>query len=490
MLYTTEQANKFIEENQDKMIETYRPKYHLTPPVGWMNDPNGFVYFKGEYHLFYQHYPYQSVWGPMHWGHAKSKDLIHWEHLPVALAPEENYEIDGCFSGSAIEKDGKLYLMYTGHYERNGERRETQCLAYSEDGIHFKKYEKNPVIDESHIEGVADIADFRDPKVFEHDNKYYCVVASKTSDERGRILLFQSSDLINWEYVSILLEGEEQEGIMWECPDLFQLDGKDVLIMSPIAMLPEKHAFHNRSSTIAFIGQVDWQKGEFHVENSHEIDSGLDFYAPQTCEDDEGQRIMVAWMQMWDRNMPTNDLKHGWVGSMTLPRKLNVSDNRLIQTPILSVEESFISISNFKNITLNENSDSFYQILPCASSIKLNIQDFNNAKLIMRIGSEEEYVELTLNNSDKLITIDRAQSGYDIVGAESEPLRSRSYELLKDTYTLEIFVDISTLEVFLDDVTAFSLNFYQKQPKLSLEMTSSSEVMIDCLDIKELDESC
>jgi len=214
-------ANQYIDENRERVNQQYRGAFHLLPPIGWMNDPNGFVYFRGEYHLFYQFYPYDSVWGPMHWGHAKSKDLLHWEELPVALAPSESYDKDGCFSGSAIVKDDKLYLLYTGHVDDEEKREETQCLAVSTDGITFEKIPTNPVIHAHHIEGIADIADFRDPKVFEYQGSYYAVVASKTPDERGQILLFASSNLVDWTFTSVLLEGEKGQGIMWECPDFF-----------------------------------------------------------------------------------------------------------------------------------------------------------------------------------------------------------------------------------------------------------------------------
>ena len=171
MKESTRKANQYIDENREKVNQLYRGAFHLLPPIGWMNDPNGFVYFRGEYHLFYQFYPYDSVWGPMHWGHAKSKDLLHWEELPVALAPSESYDKDGCFSGSAIVKDDKLYLLYTGHVDDEEKREETQCLAVSTDGITFEKLPTNPVIHAQHIEGIADIADFRDPKVFEYRRK-------------------------------------------------------------------------------------------------------------------------------------------------------------------------------------------------------------------------------------------------------------------------------------------------------------------------------
>ena len=142
--YTLLKANSFIEENKDKVVQDYRLNYHFAAPTGWINDPNGFVFYKGEYHLFYQFHPYNSEWGPMHWGHAKSKDLITWEHLPVALAPDTPADAGGCFSGSAIEKDGNLYLMYTGimPLETENKTQQVQCIAVSKDGINFEKYEK------------------------------------------------------------------------------------------------------------------------------------------------------------------------------------------------------------------------------------------------------------------------------------------------------------------------------------------------------------
>ena len=144
--YTVEDANLFIEKNKHLVNTQYKPEEHFTAEIGWSNDPNGVVYFRGEYHLFYQFYPYDSAWGPMHWGHAKSKDLIHWEHLPVALAPDQDYDRSGCFSGSAIVKDDRLWIMYTGHIDEEGSIRQLQNIAYSDDGIHFTKISENPVL--------------------------------------------------------------------------------------------------------------------------------------------------------------------------------------------------------------------------------------------------------------------------------------------------------------------------------------------------------
>ena len=178
-------------------------------------------------------------------GHAKSRDLLHWEELPVVLAPSETYDQNGCFSGSALVVDDRLVLIYTGHVEAGEERIETQCIATSKDGIVFDKYVGNPVISQEQIQRIADIADFRDPKMFKYGNIYYTVVASKTADSRGQILLFESTDGFNWQFKSVLLEGNQEEGIMWERPDLFELDGKWVLMISPIEMKRQENRLEN-----------------------------------------------------------------------------------------------------------------------------------------------------------------------------------------------------------------------------------------------------
>lgn len=461
-----EQANQYIKENKGRIDPVYRQDYHLMAPIGWINDPNGFVYYKGEYHLFYQYYPYDSIWGPMHWGHAKSKDLLHWEDLPVALAPSEEYDIDGCFSGSAIEKDGKLYLMYTGHYEREGIKREVQCMAVSEDGIHFEKFLENPVISEQHIEGVAAIDDFRDPKIVEHNGLYYSVVASKTAEQRGQILLFQSDDLVHWQFTSILLKGEKEQGIMWECPDLFHLDGKDVLLISPIEMEKKENSYENINSTVAFIGEVDWSTGRFTVDNHHEIDFGLDFYAPQTCFDEQGKRIMVAWMQMWGRNMPTNELGHLWAGTMTLPRELHVVDQQVIQQPINTIYKLITDKKRIKKEKLENSSIELDNIEAKQFYIELSgtlTQTENLAIKVLR--TNESAVELIYEPATGYLSISRDSFGFKITGIETEQLTKRTTRvpLIDNSLLLEVFRDTSSIEVFANGVATMSMNFYEKE---------------------------
>lgn len=461
-----EKANRFVAENKDNVVTDYRHHYHVMAPIGWVNDPNGFVFYKGEYHLFFQHYPYDSSWGPMHWGHVKSKDLVHWEELPIALAPDQPYDKDGCFSGSAIEKDGKLYLMYTGHVVEENVVYQRQCIAVSEDGIHFEKSNQNPVIGETLLGENGSIHDFRDPKVFIHKETYYSVIATKTETNHGRILLFSSKDLIDWQFYSVMLEGDDQQGIMWECPDFFTLDGKDVLIMSPIQIPKRGYEFHNISSTIAFIGKMDWENGKFLVENDHEIDGGLDFYAPQTLEDDQGRRIMIAWMQMWDRTLPTHNLGHKWSGAMTLPRQLQVEKNCLVQKPVEFVYETItldqeISeqvVADTKVIMtdiFNDNSYlSFKAVLKEASSFDMQLAKNDTSALMLSYQKEQQ-----------LLTLSRKNFGHAITGNEDPVLVSRSMivPLIDQQLTFELFRDTSSLEVFVNETQSMTLTFYEAQ---------------------------
>ena len=332
--YTVERANRYIEENKHLVNTQYKPEDHFSAEIGWINDPNGFVYFRGEYHLFYQFYPYDSAWGPMHWGHAKSKDLVTWEHLPVALAPDQDYDRNGCFSGSAIVKDDRLWLMYTGHIEEETGVRQVQNIAFSDDGIHFEKISQNPVATGADLPDELIAADFRDPKLFEKDGRYYSVVAAKHKDNVGCVVLLGSDNLVEWQFESIFLKGVEHQGFMWECPDYFELDGKDCIVMSPMRYQREGDSYHNINSSVLVTGQVDWEAKQFIPETVEEIDHGQDFYAPQTLLDDQNRRIMIAWMQMWGRTLPTHDQDHKWAGVMTLPRVLRLKDGKLFQTPI------------------------------------------------------------------------------------------------------------------------------------------------------------
>ncbi|MBQ9643715.1 MAG: glycoside hydrolase family 32 protein [Lachnospiraceae bacterium] len=333
------------EEILEKVIgPLQRPLFHLTPRAGWMNDPNGFCRFGGRYHLFYQYYPYASHWDSMHWGHAVSTDLLHWEYLPAALAPDEWYDQNGCFSGSALEtEDGRLMLMYTGvrlETLPNGKKKEvqTQCIAVG-DGIDFEKYAGNPVLTEEELPAGGSRFDFRDPKMWRGaDGLIYSAIGNRPADGSGQILLYKSADGLSWQYDRVLAANNNRYGKMWECPDFFELDGKQILLVSPQDMLPEGFEYHNGNGTLCVIGQYDEETRTFTEEANQAVDYGIDFYAPQTVLAEDGRRIMIGWMQNWDA-CAIREPEEPWSGQMSMPRELYLKDGRLYQRPVREIED-------------------------------------------------------------------------------------------------------------------------------------------------------
>ena len=267
-----------------------RPVFHLTPEKGWMNDPNGFSRYGGQYHLFYQYYPDATCWGPTRWGHAVSEDLIRWERLPDAIVPDRDYDIGGCFSGTALTlADGRHMLMYTGCRpdpdDEAGRGLQTQCIAFG-DGKRYEKYGGNPVIGGDKLPADGDPHEFRDPKIWQEKDGTFRAAIANHSQAGARILLYQSRDGLEWEFLRVLADGEGKPGWMWECPDFFPLDGKDILMTGTMGEV----------STICRIGEYDRETGSFHETSWQSMEKGFDFYAGQTAQAPDGRRILIGWM--------------------------------------------------------------------------------------------------------------------------------------------------------------------------------------------------
>ena len=438
------------------------PSYHIAAPSGWVNDPNGFSYFNGEYHFFYQHYPYDVNWGPMHWGHVVSKDLAHWERLPIAIAPDKIYDsTGGCFSGSAIEKDGKLYLMYTGHVElaiptADGIYRiETQNVAVSDDGINFTKLAANPLIYVPTDKGDINANDFRDPKVWNHDGKYYAVVGSCSRDKKiGQVLLFESPDLENWTFKSIMARSEGNQGDMWECPNFGALDGRDVLIISPMNIKPEGKKFLNLQQSGYMLGEMNYETGIFTHGEFEMLDYGFDFYAPQIMQAPDGRCILIGWLDMWQTPMP--EQADGWAGQMTIPRELHIKDGKIFSTPVKELELLRGKKVSHENLLLNKptklegvrgNVGELLATIDLTTSKNFSIELHRSAR------------EKTILNYDNgTVKLNRDKSGAALNG-EREVTISAADEL-----KLQIFIDRSSLEVFVNDGEAvLSTRVYPKE---------------------------
>lgn len=447
--FILEKVRKYEKEFINCISKEEKPSFHLCAPIGWINDPNGFSTFNNEYHLFYQYHPYDVVWGPMYWGHSKTNDFIKWEQLPIALAPEASYDMGGCFSGSALEYDGKHVIMYTGvldNKDENGERvvRQTQCIAIG-DGENYEKLECNPVITHEMLPEGSSLEDFRDPKIWREGEEFYCVVASRSNDGSGQILMYKSNNLKEWEFVTIVDNSKNKVGRMWECPDLFSLNGKGVLIISPQEVKATKDGFHNGSNTAYLIEKYDNEKNSFERESCNVIDFGLDFYAPQTLESIDGRRIMIGWMHSWENRIVPGNFK--WCGMMTMPRELTIRDGCLIQNPIREIENYYKNTVEYNNLIIKDEV-SLDGIFGRELDITIDIDGSQAEEFKIKLAKNNEYETIISFNSKKnIIEFDRSYSGNygDILHKREMKVRDKNgkvkMRLIIDKYSVEIFAN-------------------------------------------------
>ena len=477
-------ARKYEEQYSPYVPEETRPMFHVTGAIGWINDPNGFSVYKGEYHLFFQYHPYKTVWGPMHWGHVKTRDFIRWERLPAALAPDMPYDKDGCFSGSAIElPDGRHLLMYTGVREELREDGtfkpyQTQCLAVG-DGRDYEKVAFNPVLTAADLPKGGSEEDFRDPRIWKEDDGYWAVAGNRPADGSGSILLFHSEDAFHWRYMGRVASNHRQYGMMWECPDYFRLDGRDVLLVSPQEMSPIGLEFHAGNGTVCIIGEAD-EKKHLIRDNVHAIDYGIDFYAPQTLQTPDGRRVMIAWMQNWDtsRSHPSTDRL---TGQMTIPRELHVRDGRLIQEPVREIKNYYGEKISYRNVPLSTETnltgirgrtiDMTVNVRPANGSTMYRWFKLNQAK------DGEHVTTIRFKPDQAIVRVDRSRCGYrfDIVHVRDFPVYSRHGSI-----KMRVILDRHSLELFVNDgEQAASFVLYTPVEADVISFEAEGEVLMD-----------
>lgn len=446
-------ARRFEEKYSSLISNEERPLFHLTPYIGWMNDPNGFSYYQGQYHMFYQYYPYDVHSGPMHWGHAVSDDMIKWKYLPCALAPDESFDKGGCFSGSALTApDGKHVLMYTGVntiVEDDGKRLfiQKQCIAIG-DGLNYEKSEQNPVIDSSMLPEGGSIYDFRDPKIWqEKDGTYACVVANRAEDGCGQLLIYRSDDLKSWHFDCVLERSYGEYGKMWECPDFFELDGKQIILVSPQDMNQSGLEFHNGNGTMCIIGTYDKVNG-FNREDVQAIDYGLDFYATQTIMTPDGRRVMSAWMQNWDAISIENPDQR-WFGQLCMPRELSIRENRLIQNPVREIEAYRSKHIHQKTVIESETSlpEVYGRTIDLTVDISPSSELYEQFKIKVANGSRN-YTLISFKPKTSILHLNRNNSGScrDFAHDRKCLVRPRDGKI-----KLRVLIDRFSVEIFVND---------------------------------------
>ncbi|MBD8263136.1 sucrose-6-phosphate hydrolase [Pantoea agglomerans] len=320
------------------LSDSHYPGWHLAPVTGLLNDPNGFIHFDGEYHLFYQWNALECAHQQKCWGHWRSADLLHWQHQPIALMPDEEYERSGCYSGSAVEDNGVLTLIYTGNVKfDDGSRTAWQCLAQQNSAGGFDKLGPVIAVPEGYTGHV------RDPKVWRHEDYWYMVLAAQNTQLQGRVLLLRSDNLREWQNLGEIagskLGGLDAAGYMWECPDMFTLGDSTYLICCPQGVMPEEKRYLNSHACAWLSGSLDYQQAAYLHGPLNEMDAGFEFYAPQTTLTADGRRLLVGWMGTPDgEEMAQPTVAHHWIHQMTCLRELSSRNGRLCQQPIAELQ--------------------------------------------------------------------------------------------------------------------------------------------------------
>lgn len=327
-----DKANAYIAKAKRTVNLKYRLNYHVMPPAGWMNDPNGLIYFKGKYHLYYQFNPYDTHTGKMCWGHAFSDDLISYIDCGAALMHEgENERV---FSGGAIEADGGITAYYTLHIENGEKKSEEVYKGFSSDGMRFKNLVK--VFDNGTLPQNLSRTDFRDPCPVKIGDTYYVFIGGKdVTLNKGVIIVLGGKSTARLEY-KFYLGPFYELGDMGECPSYFKVNGKDVILASGCHVHDRDNDFKNTNASVFIVGDLDFEKGKMKVDFIKEIDKGDTFYAPQFVRGAD-KPVMLGWFEMWDKPYPTKDMGHGWVGAFTIPRELEYRDGDIFQLPVQSL---------------------------------------------------------------------------------------------------------------------------------------------------------
>ncbi|MDR6550614.1 glycoside hydrolase family 32 protein [Paenibacillus qinlingensis] len=429
-------------------MNLYRPIYHFLPENNWMNDPNGLLYVNQEYHLFYQYNPYADHWDTMHWGHAKSKDLVHWEHLAIALTPSHELGELHCFSGCAVDHDGVPTILYTsiGAGERSATDGPEQWLATSRDGmLSWEKYRANPVLSlKAH--GDMQIKEWRDPFVWKEGDVWYMVVGG-IHEDKGCALIYSSSDLTEWQFLNKLDEGTE--GI-WECPNFFKLGNKYVLIYSPAGQV--KYAIGTWNSDYSFTSEI---RGVMDC-------SGSDgFYAPNSMIGPDSRRLLWGWIPEAARGEFKGNA--GWAGMQSIPRVLTLApDETLRMEPAVELQilrRNEYRLDNKRILSGNEPLEIHGRALEMTAlfHMEADAQPFG-IKLLRSPKGEEETVLIFEPEKGK-VSIDRLRSSLS-----EQPDKSRVSGTLDFTANhdvkVQLFLDHSVLEVFINDTQCLTARIY------------------------------
>ncbi len=445
--------------------DPHRPLYHFLPPWHWMNDPNGLIEWNGHYHLFYQHNPDSHAWGNIHWGHAVSQDLFHWVDYPIALAPTlGDWDESGCWSGCAINFHQIPALIYTA---RKGEE-ELVCIATSQDDdlTTWQKHPRNPVYVTPPKNQV--LSGFRDPFVWRNGLGWYMIIGSGYPGKGGVIFLYNSSDLMRWELVGPLFESDNLEyGDMWECPNLFRIGEKYLLLLSVM----------EKRKAIYFTG--DLQNGKFFPKNQGVFDAGGAYYAPLGFFDGKGRVIVFGWS--WEERSEEAQRMAGWAGVQALPRQLSITEDGVLNIePVEEVESIRREAYEVGQVSVEPGEEVFLPFSGDCLELELSAR-VRQGKLGVRVlcaPDGSEYVEIGYDPQKGCVYFDRGRSS-------TSPSASKDCSVEKicleygDLINLRIFIDRSIVEAFVNKKWCLTSRVYPENRdsvKVSLFCTEEKTV--------------
>ncbi len=410
-----------------------RPTYHFLPPHNWMNDPNGLIQWNGQYHLFYQYNPAAPQWGAIHWGHAISHDLVHWQDMPIALAPTPGAPDEGgVWSGSAVDNDGVATVLYTGARGAN-HTEQTVCMATSHDPDlrTWTKYDDNPVIEAPPDDYSG--CGFRDPYVWRGQGMWYMVIGSGQPDGSEAVLLYRSLNLIDWEFLYPLYENDARNNYVYECPNFFSMRERWLLLLS---VMEESH-------TEYVIGE--YVGHDFIPQSKQRLDYGV-LYAPLTFDDAQGRRMMWGWLR--ETRSPQAQKNAGWSGVQSLPRVLSLHDDHTLRmTP--APELRTLRATHHHANTLAAARELLEQISGQAYEFRLRLLTRDNLFFFIISGDNSRFLFY------------RADTHTLSLGTESVTLPEQTRQQPLD---LHLFVDGSVIEVLVNERFSMSSRFYGPKP--------------------------
>ena len=446
--------------------DPHRPRYHYVAPQGWLNDPNGLMHWKGEYHLFYQYNPHAAVWGAMHWGHAVSTDLVHWQDLPLALAPDAPYDRSGVFSGCAIVHNGAPVIMYTGVNSPH----QLPCLAYADETMRsFRKEPNNPV-----IRTLPDnlVEDFRDHSMW-HDGTYWYQILGSGDGTHAVAPLFRSVDLLDWEYLGRMIQSDDPiNEQLYECPDFFASNGQHVFITSPLPM----------RRVIYMSGQFDGRT--FTPTKRNRVDHGVSFYAPQSFTDEQGRRIMIGWCQ--EQRVEQACRAAGWQGAMTLPRVLALDaagDLTSAVAPECAALEA-TTIVHAKHVSLRQLQHQLTHVASRTYRVALQLVATGADTVTLVVRSDPttgEQTTITWLPTTNELVCSMARSSNN-PGTSRDVYTIPLHHSVGNALSLDVYVDHSLIEVYAGAYTVCTLRVYPNGTADRIELIAHGDVSIpDCL---------